>query len=888
MKHTPLTPPDPQKRPKKLNGGGVLNADSTVTNHLRLPLQTKEQYEQEAALLRSFDHPNILRLDQSWWIESTPIWMEACVVTPYMKHKSLARAIRKERVNGWTPDKKREIISGVASAIMYLHSRDMVVGGLQPDNVLLDKGYRPVLADICQVRVVTSGQVRMEPSVRYEAPEVGDEQYTRKSDIYAFGMIVYCVVTGMVPFADVPDWRLRQKIDMGARPTIPDKTDEFYSRLIRSCWESNPDDRPDIDQVIQDLEHLGKREMDVAGPDIADESTKRVFETGEWLDISKFCRSLDDYEKLEAIGRGSAGKIYKYRFKETGELVAVKKLNSYRGDERSRLLYAREVGILGNIRHPTLLQLHGCTKIPEIGSYDVPAVITMYMSGGCLKDHGKVSALTATEKHIILYGVACGMMVLHSYRIIHRDVKAGNVFLDERNEPRVADFGLSKYVEENQDWDQSMVCGTTVYMAPELINGSEETKFNFKVDVYAFGMLMHYVMTGDEDPYRVNQNMAELKKRVLRGDRPDCENIPEPYSSIIKKCLDPDPMERPEFNIIVKLLESFPEDVDDQVFSQYRKKIQGETSYLAKFEWFELLERVHTSSAGHTAVWKAIDRRVGVSTVALKVYNSQELIDEERFKRELRVVSQFRHPAILPFVGYGTAPPFIATAFMDNGTLEDILKKEFSGEFREKCSKDSVPEWNATTKSKCIFGIVTALAFVHQQGKDRIHGNVRPESVYLDDCFEPCLGNFDCTKRREGEAWALPEDIIMYTAPEIISNHVPTQASDVYSFAFLLYHMFTDNSEVLNQGHGNRRHSQRMQSLLAGFRPDFGPGTPDFYKDLIEACWNRDPKSRPTMTQILSCMATDNLFMLEGADEQAIKKYQQRILPGLRIEPLAD
>ena len=865
----------PKSKSKQLKESALRNTDSTVTNNLRLQGRDQEEYEREVQLLRSLNHPNILTL-----IECTPFATEARVVTPYMKHGSLARAIKKGTVTHWTPEKKHEFISGVASAINYLHSRNLVVGRLQPDNVLLDKGYRPVLADICNIRLVTSGQVSMLPSLRYVAPEVIDDRFTRESDIFAFGMFLYCVITGKVPFENTDEGRLKQKIHVvGARPMIPDDTDEFYSSLIRSCWESNPAERPNIGQIIAHLEnHFGKHDiMDevlIAEPDIVDESTKRVFETGEWLDISKFYRSLEDYEQLEPIGRGSAGKIFKYRFKATGELVAVKELNSYRDTDQSRLVYAREVGILGNIRHPTLLQLHGCTRIPEEGSFDCPSVITMYMSGGCLQN-AELSKFTATEKHIILYGVAYGMMILHGYRIIHRDLKAGNVFLDERNEPKVADFGLSKYVEENQDYNQSMVCGTSKYMAPELLTNSE---FNFKVDVYAFGMLMHYVLTGNDDPYGVKGNQKELRHKVLSGERPNCADIPEPYSSIIKICLDHEAMERPEFTTIVKQLESFPEDVDAELFSQYRTKIQGETSYLSKFEWFEKCDDQPIHSTRYTDVWKAEDTRFHASRVALKVYKLWEKIDQEHFKRELSIVSRFRHPSILPFVGYGTTPdPFIATAFMDNGTLGDMLKKASSE------GSKSEPAWDATTKSKCIFGIVTALAFVHQQGEDRVHGNVRPETVYLDDCLEPRLGNFDCAKWTDGEARFF-EEMPRYTAPEVLNGEAPTQASDVYSFAQILYDMFPDNCELRGCVQGNRRRSQYIQCVMAGFGPDFAPGTPDFYQELIQACWARDPNDRRTMTSILSEMLKDNRFMLRGSNEEAIKRYQQRILPGLRID----
>jgi serine/threonine protein kinase len=182
-------------------------------------------------------------------------------------------------------------------------------------------------------------------------------------------------------------------------------------------------------------------------------------------------------------------------------------------------------------------------------------MVLPFMTGGSLDDMialeraGKAPAgWTPTKRIIALLGIASGMMFLHESSIIHRDLKLENVLLDEKLEPRVCDFGFSKIVDMSQSKRHSMIAGTGRFMAPEL---HEERPFDFKVDVYAFGMLMFEVVT-KVIPFADLTSDTDLGEQVMDGVRPPFpEGVPPPLQQLIENCWHGNPDWRPEFSEVV-------------------------------------------------------------------------------------------------------------------------------------------------------------------------------------------------------------------------------------------------------------------------------------------------------------------------------------------------
>jgi serine/threonine protein kinase len=139
---------------------------------------------------------------------------------------------------------------------------------------------------------------------------------------------------------------------------------------------------------------------------------------------------------------------------------------------------------------------------------------------------------------------ARGMVYLHSRSIIHRDVKSGNLLLDESGCIKVADFGLAR--AHGPTSNLLTLVGTYPYMAPELLDNQA---YNNSVDVYSFGIVMWECLTRDE-PFRGHSPM-QIVATLLRGERPKLPAspaLPSSYVRLLMECWATQPERRPTFS----------------------------------------------------------------------------------------------------------------------------------------------------------------------------------------------------------------------------------------------------------------------------------------------------------------------------------------------------
>jgi TPR repeat protein len=261
---------------------------------------------------------------------------------------------------------------------------------------------------------------------------------------------------------------------------------------------------------------------------------------------------LADYPKINAIGKGAFGELYSARDPRTGGLVAVKVMRNDLTSEQERRMFVREVEILASVDHHTLLGFRGW--VPLDGS-DPPAILTELMTKGSLQGminaevkHTAPAEWDDTRKFIALYGTAIGMMVLHKNRIIHRDLKPDNILLNDQYEPKVADFGLSKLVEQGATMMQTMQGGTVPFMAPEIYEGQE---YAFPVDVYAYAMLVYHAVTYMV-PFQGVTSAYAIGQKVCKGERPPIPNwVGANWRELITACWNGVAEQRPTFEQVV-------------------------------------------------------------------------------------------------------------------------------------------------------------------------------------------------------------------------------------------------------------------------------------------------------------------------------------------------
>ncbi|XP_044497087.1 cold-responsive protein kinase 1-like [Mangifera indica] len=197
--------------------------------------------------------------------------------------------------------------------------------------------------------------------------------------------------------------------------------------------------------------------------------------------------ATEDFHVRNKIGRGGFGTVYKGVL-QNGKQIAVKTLSAE--SKQGVHEFRNEVNTLSDVKHPNLVELLGCciqgTK--RILVYE-------YVENGSL-DHVLLGSrntnikLDWKKRSAICVGIARGLAFLHEEvvpHIVHRDIKASNILLDEEFNPKIGDFGLAKLFPDNITHITTRIAGTTGYLAPEYILGGQLT---MKADVYSFGVLV--------------------------------------------------------------------------------------------------------------------------------------------------------------------------------------------------------------------------------------------------------------------------------------------------------------------------------------------------------------------------------------------------------------
>ncbi|CAN7015661.1 hypothetical protein IGI04_013694 [Brassica rapa subsp. trilocularis] len=312
----------------------------------------------------------------------------------------------------------------------------------------------------------------------------------------------------------------------------------------------------------------------------------------------------DNFSNKNILGRGGFGKVYKGRLAD-GTLVAVKRLKEER-TQGGELQFQTEVEMISMAVHRNLLRLRGFCMTPTERLLVYP-----YMANGsvasCLRERPESQPpLDWPKRQRIALGSARGLAYLHDHcdpKIIHRDVKAANILLDEDFEAVVGDFGLAKLMDYKDTHVTTAVRGTIGHIAPEYLSTGKSSE---KTDVFGYGVMLLELITGqrafdlarlanDDDVMLLDWVKGLLKEKKLealvdvdlQGNYID-EEV-EKLIQVALLCTQSSPMERPKMSEVVRMLEGdglaerWEEWQKEEMFRQdfnYQNYNQPNTSWL--------------------------------------------------------------------------------------------------------------------------------------------------------------------------------------------------------------------------------------------------------------------------------------------------------------------
>ena len=211
----------------------------------------------------------------------------------------------------------------------------------------------------------------------------------------------------------------------------------------------------------------------------------------------RVANALEKYEVKEQIGKGSFGSAFLVRHRETGQTLVMKKIRLARQTDSQRRASHREMEMVARLSHRFILEHVECfldrghtvcivTRFCEYGDL---SVLIRRLRAGFASDAPSSNARMIEEEQLRSWFVQMLLALdyLHAHRVLHRDIKPGNIFVTVDGHLQLGDFGLAKVLESESDTATSMV-GTPNYMSPEVITNKS---YGLRSDVWSLGCVFY-------------------------------------------------------------------------------------------------------------------------------------------------------------------------------------------------------------------------------------------------------------------------------------------------------------------------------------------------------------------------------------------------------------
>lgn len=249
---------------------------------------------------------------------------------------------------------------------------------------------------------------------------------------------------------------------------------------------------------------------------------------------------LGHYELLDCIGRGGMGLVYRARDTRLDRQVAIKCLRTELFEHHYVERFKREALLLAKLNHPNIVQIYDFIEAP-----DQLALVMELVEGQNLQLHLREHIAPFAQRMRWLTEIAQGLAVAHDAGIIHRDLKAENILINQRKVAKITDLGIAK----SQDYNATLtdhVAGSYCSMSPEQAMG--ET-IDFKSDLFSLGILAYQLLCGAH-PFGDTNNKLQLMQRIIShpptSPGKHNPNLPAEITDLLGQLLSKDPAKRPD------------------------------------------------------------------------------------------------------------------------------------------------------------------------------------------------------------------------------------------------------------------------------------------------------------------------------------------------------
>ena len=260
--------------------------------------------------------------------------------------------------------------------------------------------------------------------------------------------------------------------------------------------------------------------------------------------------ALGRYRVIEQLGRGGMATVFRCHDPNLDRFVAVKVLPSFYTEDPSFLgRFTQEAQAIARLNHPNILQIY---DFGDDKGYTF--IVSELVPGGTLEDRLTGQPMSVDQVFAYMAPLAEALDFAHANQILHRDMKPGNVLINDSEQPILADFGLARMLESSTRFTQAQqALGTPEYMAPEQALGADA---DHRADLYAIGIMAYQMLVG-QTPFKADTPPATLMAPIHR-------DLPLP------RLMNPDLDEAIE----MQLLKALAKDPDDR-FQSATEMIQA-------------------------------------------------------------------------------------------------------------------------------------------------------------------------------------------------------------------------------------------------------------------------------------------------------------------------
>ncbi|CAI9263035.1 unnamed protein product [Lactuca saligna] len=524
--------------------------------------QGEHHFLKELEMISSYNHENIIP-----FIGYCDEGKEMIIVSEYAINGSLAHHLHDpDKSSCLTWVQRLKICIGAARALEYLHSRlgESRHRNIKASNILLDDNMEAKVCDfglsllvdqkhqyVCDFAL--GANLYLDPVYKESGIVM------RESDVYSFGVVMFEMLSGMLAYQRKSIGDNQQQtlinlvrryyddgldilIDPQIRDQINSRSFHVFKEIAYQCISWNLKDRPTMDKIIKSIEESLDIQNNEANSVINPTQSYQHQNLENFLiPLKEIILVTENFSPQKCIGESGFTRVYKVQLSECwqNQTAAIKRFAQ--DNRQAEHEFHNELQMISSFHHQNIISFIGyCDESNEM------VIVYEYATNGSLDNHledpQRSCCITWAHRLKICIGVARGLEYLHSglgedHIVIHRDIKSGNILLDDNMEAKICDFGLSLLVSRNRPQVYDAPAGTRYYMDPIY---EESGIVKTESDVYSFGVVLLEILSGKPAYYR----------RTIGGD-----NQPQTMIHLVRRYYEDgldiliDPAIRDEINI---------------------------------------------------------------------------------------------------------------------------------------------------------------------------------------------------------------------------------------------------------------------------------------------------------------------------------------------------